>query len=190
MKFLLTLFTILSLISLVSATKLGITPGNLIFNGSINEKICENITLSTDYRGSIIGESKWIESVKEKRNVVDYNLVAGDLNLMIDFPEQINISKNIWNIPICITGKKSGKFNGAIIYKTTDSYAGVGSWIEVNIKNSGGSQYPAPITGFFGGVDENKGVKNTFSLISIVVSVMLLIMLSVLIIISRKMGEK
>ena len=71
MKFLLILIAILFLVNLISATKLGISPGNLIFNGSVNEKICKNLTINTDYQGDIIGESKWIEKIKEKRDIKD-----------------------------------------------------------------------------------------------------------------------
>jgi hypothetical protein len=175
------------MLSFVTATNLGISPGNLIFNGSVNEKICKNLTINTDYRGGIIGESKWIDIVKENRNIRDYNLNSIDLNLNIEFPERIDISKNIWNIPVCITAKKPGKYNGAIIYKTVDSYAGVGSWIEVDInKNDSQPSDPDPITGFFSGTPKNNEMKNSLSLISIVVFIMLLIMLSVLLVISKK----
>jgi hypothetical protein len=133
MKFLLIFIVMLFFLSFVSATKLGITPGNLIFNGSVNEKICSNLTLSTDYNGILIGESKWIEKAEKKRDIKDYNLNADDLNINIVFPESINISKNIMNVEVCIISERSGKYNGAIVYRTADSYAGVGSWIEADI---------------------------------------------------------
>ena len=133
MKSLLILIVLLFLVSFVSATKLGISPGNLIFNGSANEKICKNITINTDYNGILIGESKWIEKAGKKRDIKDYNLNSDDLNINIEFPERINITENIVKVEVCITTKKPGKYNGGILYKTADSYAGVGSWIEADI---------------------------------------------------------
>ena len=191
MKFLLILIAILFLVNLISATKLGISPGNLIFNGSVNEKICKNLTINTDYQGDIIGESKWIEKIKEKRDIKDYNLNANNLNLNIEFPERINITKNIWEIEVCITAKKPGRYNGAILYKTADSYAGVGSWIEVDInKNENQTFESASITGFFSRINGNNEMKNNLSLVLLVMFIMLLIMFSVLLVIPRKVKKE
>lgn len=134
-KIVLFLFTIsvLFLINFVSAIELGISPGNLVFNGNINEKICKNLTISTDYNGILVGESKWIEKSEKKRDIKDYDINADDLNINIEFSESININKTKEIINVCVTAEKPGRYNGAIIYKTADSYAGVGSWIEVDI---------------------------------------------------------
>jgi len=186
MKFLLILIIILFLVSLVSATKLGISPGNLIFNGSINEKICRNITINTDYKGILIGESKWIKEVKEKKDIKDYNLNQEDLGINLDYPTEINISENNEIISVCITANKIGKYNGAIIYKTNGGYAGVGSWIEIDIKNNNKTSGSIPITGFFSGIKQNNEINSNLSLVSSIVFIMLTIMLLVLLFVYKK----
>jgi hypothetical protein len=133
MKFLL-IFLIIFLIYNVSATNLGISPGNLEFNGSINEKICRNITIKTDTNGTLIGEVRWLEGDIEKRDIKEYKKDSID-GINIDLPKMISNISGIQNIEVCIISKNPGIYYGSIIYKTQDSYAGVGSWIKVDISN-------------------------------------------------------
>lgn len=122
---------------LVYSLELGISPGNLEFSGNINERICNNITLNTDYKGYLIGNTKWTDKKLEKREIKDYNLNAEELGIIIDYPEKLNVSEKITKREICANLKKPGTYHGAITYKTEEGYAGVGSWMMLNIsKNS------------------------------------------------------
>lgn len=190
MKILILFFFIFLSISLVSGVELGISPGDIKFKGSVGEKICQNISIHTDYKGKLIGEIKWVKDINLIRKIENYKFNSQESGVEADYSSMINISKKDIISEFCLTANKSGNYYGAIIYKTDGDYAGVGAWVEVNINsNKDEISESFPITGFFSGVVENKEVKSNLSLIFLVIFVMLLIMLSVLLVIQRKLKK-
>jgi hypothetical protein len=122
------------LIGFVSAIKLGITPSEVYFNGYLNEKICKNITIFSDFNGDISGEIKWTK-VKDSKILKDYNIISEDLNINSDYPKRIEVfSRNKKElITVCLSGEKPGRYYGALLYGAEESHAGVGSWIYLRI---------------------------------------------------------
>jgi hypothetical protein len=190
MKFtLIFIFIIFSLIILVSATRIGISPTYLNFNGSANEKICLNFSMSSDFNGNIIGETKW--SLYESKNIRDYSLQAEELGIIVDFPENIKIEKSTPS-EICITAGKPGEYNGALIYKTENSYAGVGLWINVKINgNKNITDGFGSITGDYVNTNKDSNIsshnKTAYFLSSI--SIVLLIIFIILLVFYKKVNH-
>jgi hypothetical protein len=189
-NFFILFFLVFLSISLVSGIELGLSPGDIKFNGNVGERICQNITIHTNYQGKLIGENKWVKDINLVRKIENYKYNSQELGIVVDYQSEIDIKKEFLKSEICLTANKSGNYNGAIIYKTENDYAGVGAWIEVNInKNEENISKSFLLTGFFSGIYENKGIKNNLSLISFVIFVMLLIMLSVLLVIYKKVRK-
>jgi hypothetical protein len=124
---------ILILIGFVSAVQLRINPTKLDFNSNIGEKICNNLSIFSDYKGDITGSTKW--SMFYSKDIKDYSLDAGDLGLKLEFSERIKVN-NSGKSQVCIISKKSGEYYGALLYNTENSPAGVGIWLNVKINAS------------------------------------------------------
>ncbi|MEM0465248.1 MAG: hypothetical protein QXW97_00935 [Candidatus Pacearchaeota archaeon] len=133
-KYLFLIITCFFIINSVISLELSISPGNLNFSGNVSQRICKEIFIKTSYAGNILGETKWIKKFNKKRDIGEYNLKPEDLNLIIDYPSKIKSDGISLKKEICITANKSGEYYGAITYKTQEGYAGVGSWIYVNIE--------------------------------------------------------
>lgn len=174
-------------ISLICPLELGISPGEIKLVGKTGENICKNITIQSDYRGEIIGETKWIRNVKEKREIKDYNLDAKSLDLNIEYSDVILINDKYASGKICIRSENPGNYNGAILYKTKEGYAGVGSWITANITES----YKTDLTKITGkSILITREKNNTFAMITIVIFAMLVLMLGTLSFINKKLKSK
>ncbi|MBR9704630.1 hypothetical protein GOV12_04405 [Candidatus Pacearchaeota archaeon] len=132
------IFTILSL-TYVYATQLGISPGNLDFKGKINERICKDFNIQSDYNGNLIGDLTWLKGGKREniKKIEYYTLYSNEIGIRDDFIKDITFKKNSLKKEICLSFSEPGKYNGALVYKTQDSYAGVGLWINAEINKEG-----------------------------------------------------
>lgn len=127
------LIALISLLTLfagyfVSSASIGISPGDISFSGSTNRQICSNFSVIGD--GTFKGEIKW--SAKNSKNIIDYNLTSKNLQINDSFP----IETIRGNYKICLSARKAGNYHGAILYKLENSSYGIGSWIELDIKDN------------------------------------------------------
>lgn len=134
-KFLLSFITIILLINLISAAKLGASPASVEFNGSINEKICQRIILFSSNE-TIIGDDKWSFNKEFVKDIKEYNTNAEDLDIKIDYSKEMFV-ENRKEIEVCLTAKKSGNYYGILSFRTENKPAGVGIWVIVDIDNNG-----------------------------------------------------
>lgn len=179
-----------ALVCNVYSLELGISPGEIKFYGNVNEKICRNISIQTNYNESILGETRWIKNFEKKRDIKDYELNSDDLSLVVDYIEKIKSKGISLKEQVCITATKPGKYYGAITYKTETGYAGVGSWIEVDIKGDLEDRATlSKITGLVIRTASKKFYKSIFALIFFVIFIMLLIMFLILLIIYKYSQE-
>lgn len=128
-----TILFLIILINNVSAVKLGISNSSMEFVGEVNEKICRNIMVYSDYDSFITSTTKWAEIENSNRDIRNYNLESYDLGIKIDNLNKIKINKQK-EIEICLTGTIPGRFNGALLFGTENSYAGIGTWINATIR--------------------------------------------------------
>lgn len=127
--------SLLFLISYADAAKLGISPAVIEFNMNSNERICQKAVLFSDSNETLIGETRWNSNKDFIKNLNQYNSDADDLNIKIEFPENIQVI-NKKDINICLTAKNSGKYFGALIYKNENKPAGIGVWVIANINGN------------------------------------------------------
>lgn len=116
---------------MVIATELHVFPAKIELNGSVDEELCSKVKISSDYEGNIIVRTKWAR--KDTKNINDYYLDAESIGINEYFNKKLNI-ENTKEETFCLTAEKSGKYYGALLYNTENSYAGVGIWITVNIQ--------------------------------------------------------
>lgn len=117
----------------VNAAQLSISPPELFINGSIGKENCREIKITTDYNGYIILELKW--SLVNSREIKDYTLNPEYFKIIEKYPEKIYFKdKDKKTINVCFDGEKSGDYNGILMFKTENSYAGIGIWIHLNLE--------------------------------------------------------
>ncbi|HRZ85575.1 MAG TPA: hypothetical protein P5277_02235 [Candidatus Paceibacterota bacterium] len=120
----------------VYAIRLGLSPGTIELNGKSGEKICKELMVTTDQNNLILyGEDNWTES-KNSKDLKDYTKNSGNLKIKIEYPKTVVINSSGKNISLCITGEKSGKYKGIILYKAVTG-VGVATWINLNLDNDG-----------------------------------------------------
>lgn len=121
---------LIAITSIVSAIEIGISPGELNFNGKPMEVVCNKVTVYSSQDITLTGSDKWANSSKITRDMKDYKFEAKDLGISIAYLKEVK--KNNTEIKICLGGIKPGVYQGALIYSTPTT-AGVGTWINVNI---------------------------------------------------------
>jgi hypothetical protein len=126
-------FIFLILISTAGAVQISISPGELDFNANSMEVVCKQATVYFSEEVLVTGEDRWANLSIVSRNLNDYKYTAENIGISISYPKDVN--QNNKKINICVGGIKNGVYQGALIY-STDSTAGVGAWITVNIGNS------------------------------------------------------
>lgn len=132
MKKLFALFFFVFLIGLVSSAELSMSPTQLDFNMTTNQKSCSQIIIHTEESGFLIGEDRWAEKGITEKKFSLHKLSSDDLDLEINYPKRFE-AKNFTATDICITAKKSGLYHGLLLYKIESDNAGVGIWITANI---------------------------------------------------------
>jgi hypothetical protein len=123
-------FIVLSVIPIINASQLGISPSNLYFNGTVGKENCDEIKITSDYVGNLIGELKWARF--SSKEIKYYNLDGNYFQISEKYPEKIYFEgKDRKTFEICFNGKKQGNYSGLLIYKTEKSYAGIGIWVHL-----------------------------------------------------------
>ncbi len=174
------LFLFIFLFPLVNAATLSMSPQQIDFNGNVGEKICNNINLKTENGAVLIGETGWAKENYFERKLKSHNLSEEDLNLIIDYPREIEIFNNK-TIEVCVTGKKSGNYHGIILYRVKNKPVRVGIWMNVTLEGKGFQI----ITGNFLGGD-GTGVKTGL----VISPIIFLIILGGLLFFNRKKKDK
>jgi hypothetical protein len=132
--FFLFLISLLLLISLTSAVKLGVSPSAINFNGYINEKICNKIILFSSNE-TILIDDKWSLNKELIKNINEYNNIAEDLGIKIQYPNKIRVEAK-QEIEVCLTAKNIGKYYGLLNIRTENRPAGIGIWMSVLVGNN------------------------------------------------------
>lgn len=126
-------FMVLSLFLFSSAyaANLGISKASLEIMGDVDEKICSDLNLFSGDLIQVSGSDLW--NLKNSRDLNDYTLNSRDLELVVEYPDEISVNKKE-PITLCISGKYDGEYYGVLMYKSSDKI-GVGTWLDVTIGN-------------------------------------------------------
>jgi hypothetical protein len=119
----------------VNAATLTISPPQLDFKGVVGEEICNNIKIKVNGTENLTGKIKWAEEGYFERVLNEHKLDSEELDLEIDFSEEIEINE-IEEIKICLRGKKAGKFHGVLLYKIKDKPLQIGIWTNVTLEGN------------------------------------------------------
>ena len=134
MKKFIFLSLIIFIIESVFAVELRLSPPKIEFNMLENQEICENVSVSSsNYRGILLTEDRWIEKGRNNKKIQEHNLSSDKLGLKVSYKKEIEIIPGkTEKIKLCISGK-SGFYHGAFIVKSESNAVGIGNWISVNI---------------------------------------------------------
>lgn len=117
----------------VSALELSVSSYKLNFSGPNSEKICKNITLSSD-NNILTCQDRWTGNNFSK-DIADYKTSAKMLGINISYIKNFIVEKKFEKIiEICISGEKAGRYYGVLLCNS--GRAGVGSWLNVEIKKT------------------------------------------------------
>jgi len=145
-KLVIFIFISLFIIGSTSATLLLLHPPKIEFSGNTNEKICQTVTVFSDYRGNLSARIRWTDK-KDSKDLNDYNLGSSNLSIINGFAEKIVSNNDKKEIDICLTFEKSGEYYGALLYNAETGSAGVGIWAYANIRGDGNNVDISKITG-------------------------------------------
>ncbi|VVB78812.1 Uncharacterised protein [uncultured archaeon] len=121
-------------LALINANQLSINPSELFINGTIEKENCNELKISYESSGNIIGESKW--SFTNSREIKDYTIDSQYLGLIEKYPKKIYFKdRDTKTVDICFDGEKPGSYNGILVYKTESGLAGIGIWIHLKLEN-------------------------------------------------------
>jgi hypothetical protein len=126
----LVLISLIFSMSALGGITLGISPEKLEFSGNPNEVICDNFSISGDNSSLFEGSVLWSRS--ETKNILDYDINSSDLGIDSKFPKLTNAGE----YQVCLQGKNSGDYHGALLYKVQDFSYGIGTWIELHVKGN------------------------------------------------------
>lgn len=127
------IFLLLIIMPLTSATKITLSPSTLNFLTKPDQTSCKEIILSLDPAGEILINDVWTTRSLFKKKINMYGKQAKSLGISIDYPNQtlFEQDKSSKKIKICLKSNQTGRFYGAIIFKTKDNAAAIGSWIDL-----------------------------------------------------------
>lgn len=180
---------IIVLTELISSVQLGISPSEIEFKGEVNEKICRDATIYSDYSGSLNGEIRWMKEGQTGRDLKEYNFGEKALGIESEYPTSIFVDSEK-KIKVCLMFQEPGQYSGALIYSTENSNVGVGSWIRVNINGNRIEPRVEEITGeSIALVQKKVENKTSFNLIFFVIFVMLALMFTLLLFINKRVKK-
>jgi len=190
MKKLLFIFIIfLFLFIIPNVISFGISPPQINFLGNSGEKICQKIFLNPDGEGTFLGKTLWAKEDNLERKLSNHFLNPEDLGLKADFNKNFTI-KNKSDVEICITGSKSGKYHGVLLYRLQNKPVQVGVWLSVLIKNSRENNFPLKLTGRIIEGKINNLNLGFFNIMGIFDFVLLLFLIFLLFILSKRKWRK
>jgi len=156
----------------VSASELSISPSEINFNTIENQESCNQIMISTEGQGILIGEDKWAEKGITERKFLIHTLSPEDLDLEVNYPKRFEI-KNYATVNVCITAEDSGFYHGLLLYKKENSKAGVGIWMNLNVTES----EKFSILKLSGNAIKESNVKTILIILPIILTIILVILL-------------
>jgi len=174
MRIIFPFFILFLFISFCSAVDFGISPGTIKLSIKQNEIVCENFTLIGNEENVFNGEVKW--SRENSRNINQYNLPSEELKISAEIPLKIKAGE----YQICVSAKNSGNYYGALMYKLDNSSYGIGTWIELEVKENNSIKTILSLTG---NVINDTGIEKIF----LFTPVLLII---ILILLTRKLKQK
>lgn len=130
-KVLFILFVFLFIIEFGYSLEVGISPAYININVNSGETQCRNITIYSSQDKLFTGVIKLSE--KNSRNINDYNLFYNENDISINYIKNIKVSKQE-KVNFCVSGIKSGKYYGALLYSTDKTSVGI--WININVNEN------------------------------------------------------
>lgn len=128
-KKLILFYVLIFFLEFVSPLELGLSPAHFEIETNVGETACKNISLNSDRAIVILVNNKWAKT--ESRNLKDYNLSSENFGIEVT-EEKIFLDKKK-ETEVCFSGEKAGNFYGVILFESENGYAGVGSWVELNV---------------------------------------------------------
>lgn len=114
------------------ANTLSVSPIQLDFEGKVGEEICKNITIKTIGENKIIINDLWAEKGMNEKILSLHQIEGKKLGLEMYYINETKIyEKKI--IEICMSGKNSGNYHGALLFRIEDKPIRVGIWMNVNL---------------------------------------------------------
>jgi hypothetical protein len=181
------LLLIIILLYPVYSLELSASPGNLDMSGKVNEKICRDFIIKSDYNGNLISSLKWLKEENHIKNINYYTINSSEINILEELPDKIKINRVSIKKEICLSFQEPGDYNGALIIRTEDSYAGVGLWINAKISGTKNKEKEAQIiTGLsILNTIHNKTNKSNLIIIPVILTIVLITILLTLLLIQR-----
>lgn len=133
MKTLIIILFILFFSPFCCASTISISPANLEFIGKINEQICKEMVIKSDSANDIVLTDLWAEKEVTENFLYLHNKNSEELELYLTYPKEIKIDL-IETINICITGKDSGIYHGALLSRIKDKPVQIGIWLNVTLE--------------------------------------------------------
>jgi len=161
--------------SVVQSISFGISPEKILFSGKIGERICREFSLIGE-NFIFSGEIKW--ALKDSRNIEEYKLNSENLKLEAEFPKSVSAG----NYEVCIKGKESGKYYGALFYRIEGTSYGIGTWVNLDISENEKNSKTPVLTGMFirDSEKENSLLKNALYIMNVITFLSLVFLLLVL----------
>ncbi len=129
------IFYFIFFISLTSAVTLSMSPPQIDFLGKTGEKLCADVTITTDGFYEVLGEDLWAQEGYFERKLSSHKLPSENLSLEINYPKQ-TIVNNKTLAEVCIKGKNQGNFHGLLLYQVKDKPIKIGIWINVSLEKN------------------------------------------------------
>lgn len=152
----------------INAFELGISPAQVVFEGSQNKTICKEVHVFSTQESAYYVYNEW--STKASRNIYDYTLDAENFGLVISYPDIIQVGQK--DIRVCITAECSGFYQGVLLVQPIERSIGVGAWLLVNINGNACLQENKNIINLAGNTilrqDEKNNVWKSAELLSLV----------------------
>lgn len=121
-RFLLFSFSFLLLINFVYALDIGVSPPEIIFSDSEEQK-CQEIKIISEEKMLFSLEDKW-NTISNSRNPLFYTSVREKAGVVLDYEKQVIVNGKEY-IRICLKSLKSGKKQGLVILESNSASLGV-----------------------------------------------------------------
>tara|TARA_Y100000310_G_scaffold150569_2_gene150051 strand:- start:3251 stop:3775 length:525 start_codon:yes stop_codon:yes gene_type:complete len=111
---------------------LGISPPEVTFEGSVGERICNEVSLHSSSNLEVVGKDRWMKGDVFVKDLSRYKSGADDLKIEVDYPKELGVVSRE-EFEVCVVAEKEGDYFGALIYTASDGPVGIGNWIIVRV---------------------------------------------------------
>lgn len=136
--FIFIMFSILISVSFIYAVSF--SPPNLVFNLSVGEKNCQNITLSSDSEKIALSD-KWAESKDVAWNPNLFVKSANEHGLKVTYKKELSLDER--EVQVCLSGNKPGEYHGILLLSEEqegNSVIQMGVWLKAVISEKGNEE--------------------------------------------------